>query len=153
MKAERGWTEFAEAAEVRLNVFRLAGIYGPGRGPLEHVRRGRKFRIVKPGQVFNRIHVADIASTLLAAIRSPGAEGIFNVCDDLPERPDRVISYAAKLLSVDEPPAVLFEDADLSPMARSFYLESKRVRNDRLKRVLGMQLQYPTYRSGFRSLL
>ncbi|MCY4542301.1 MAG: SDR family oxidoreductase [Rhodobacteraceae bacterium] len=153
LKAEGNWTEFARVADVRLCVFRLAGIYGPGRGPVEQVRRGRKFRIVKPGQVFNRIHVADIASALLAAIFDADAEGIFNVCDDLPERPDKVISHAAKLLSVDEPPAIPFEDAELSPMARSFYAESKRVRNDRIKKTLGLQLQYPTYRSGFRSLL
>ncbi len=151
--AENAWTEFGKSVGARCNIFRLAGIYGPGRGPLEQVRKGRKRRIIRPGQVFNRIHVADIANTLLAAVDNSAASGIFNVCDDLPEGPETVIGYAAELLSVDLPPAVSIEGAQLSALARSFYSESKRVRNCRLKRDLGVQLQYPTYKSGFRSLL
>lgn len=147
-EAEAGW----QALGLPLHIFRLAGIYGPGRGPFEKVREGRARRIIKEGQVFSRIHVDDIAEVLCASIRAP-APGIYNVCDDLAAPPQDVITYAADLLGVPRPPEVRFEDADLSPMARSFYAESKRVRNDRIKHDLGVTLRYPTYREGLRALL
>ena len=136
-----------------LHVFRLAGIYGPGRGPFEKVRNGSARRIIKPGQVFSRIHVEDIASVLYASIRHPDPGAAYNVCDDEPAPPEDVLSHAAALLGLPPPPEVAFEDADLSPMARSFYAESKRVRNDRIKRDLGVVLRYPDYREGLRAVL
>lgn len=147
--AERQWL----ATGLPVHVFRLAGIYGPGRGPFEKVRDGSARRIIKPGQVFSRIHVCDIAATLAASIRHPEPGTIYNVCDDDPAPPEDVLSYAAHLLGLPEPPAVSFEDADMTPMARSFYSESKKVRNDRIKTALGVELTYPTYREGLLGLL
>ena len=148
LDAERAWT----ATGLPLHVFRLAGIYGPGRGPFEKLRAGRAQRVVKPGQVFSRIHVEDIAEVLLASIRHP-APGIYNVCDDEPAPPQDVLAHAARLLGVPVPPAVPFEEADLSPMARSFYAESKRVSNRRIREELGVRLRYPTYREGLAAIL
>lgn len=147
--AEAEW----QALGLPLHIFRLAGIYGPGRGPFAKVRAGTARRIVKPGQVFSRIHVEDIARVLEASIARPNPGAIYNVCDDLPAPPEDVIAYAAELLGVEPPPAEDFETAEMSPMARSFYAESKRVRNDRIKRELGVELAYPDYRSGLRALL
>jgi hypothetical protein len=130
----------------------LAGIYGPGRGPFEKVRNGTARRIIKPGQVFSRIHVADIAQVVLASITRGTVGAIWNVCDDDPAPPEDVIGYAAELLGLPQPPAVPFEQADMSLMARSFYDENKRVRNDRIKRILGVQLRFPTYREGLSDL-
>lgn len=146
--AEDQW----RATGLPVHIFRLAGIYGPGRGPFEKVRDGSARRIIKPGQVFSRIHVADIAQVLEASIRKPNPGAAYNVCDDDPAPPEDVLSYAAHLLGLPEPPAVAFDDADLTPMARSFYSESKRVRNDRIKDELGVKLAYPTYREGLRAL-
>lgn len=136
-----------------LHIFRLAGIYGPGRGPFEKVRRGTARRIVKPGQVFSRIHVDDIAQILHASILRPEAGAVFNLCDDDPAPPQDVIAHAARLLDLPLPPEVPFEQAEMSAMARSFYAESKRVRNDRIKTRLGVELIYPTYREGLQALL
>ena len=136
-----------------LHIFRLAGIYGPGRGPFAKVRDGTARRIIKPGQVFSRIHVDDIAQVLAASIARPVPGAVYNLCDDDPAPPQDVIGYAAKLLGLPEPPAEDFEVAVMSPMARSFYAESKRVRNDRIKRDLGVTLRYPDYRSGLQALL
>ena len=147
--AEAAW----QALELPLHIFRLAGIYGPGRGPFEKVRRGSARRIIKKGQVFSRVHVDDIVQVLEASIRAPNPGAIYNVCDDDPAPPEDVIAYAAELLELPIPPAVAFEDAKLSPMARSFYAESKRVRNDRIKSELGVALKYPDYRCGLRALL
>lgn len=147
--AEAAW----QALGLPLHIFRLAGIYGPGRGPFAKVRAGTARRIVKEGQVFSRIHVDDIAQVLAASIARPDPGAIYNVCDDDPAPPQDVIAEAARLLGLPVPPEVAFEDADLSPMARSFYAESKRVRNDRIKRELGVQLRYPTYREGLTALL
>lgn len=146
--AETQW----RATGLPIHIFRLAGIYGPGRGPFEKVRDGSARRIIKPGQVFSRIHVADIAQVLEASIRHPNPGAAYNVCDDDPAPPEDVLSYAAHLLGLPEPPAVPFDDADLTPMARSFYSESKRVRNDRIKDELGVRLIYPTYKDGLRAL-
>ena len=147
--AERQWQETG----LPLHIFRLAGIYGPGRGPYDKVRNGTARRIIKPGQVFSRIHVEDIAQVLAASIARPDPGAIYNLCDDDPAPPQDVIEHAAKLLGLPIPPAIDWEGADMSPMARSFYAESKKVRNDRIKADLGVTLKYPDYRSGLRALL
>ncbi len=135
-----------------LHIFRLAGIYGPGRGPFAKVRAGRARRIIKPGQVFSRIHVEDIAQVLAASMRAPDPGAIYNLCDDDPAPPQDVIGFAAELLGLPLPEAVNFEDAEMSQMARSFYAESKRVRNDRIKDDLGITLRYPSYREGLAAM-
>lgn len=141
------------ATGLPVHIFRLAGIYGPGRGPFEKVRDGSARRIIKPGQVFSRIHVDDIAATLAASITRPNPGAVYNVCDDDPAPPEDVLSHAAHLLGLPEPPAIPYVDAEMTPMARSFYAESKRVRNDRIKRELGVQLVHPDYRAGLAAML
>ncbi|ARE83225.1 NAD(P)-dependent oxidoreductase [Roseovarius mucosus] len=136
-----------------LHIFRLAGIYGPGRGPFEKVRQGTARRIVKPGQVFSRIHVEDIAQVLEASIKHPNPGAVYNLCDDDPAPPQDVIGHAADLLGLPLPEEVAFDEAEMTPMARSFYAESKRVSNRRIKEELGIKLIYPDYRSGLRALL
>ncbi|HEY0214020.1 MAG TPA: SDR family NAD(P)-dependent oxidoreductase, partial [Paenirhodobacter sp.] len=136
-----------------LHVFRLAGIYGPGRGPFAKVRAGTARRILKPGQVFSRIHVADIAQILAASIAAPNPGRLYNVCDDDPAPPQDVLAYAAGLLHLPVPPAEDFATAAMTPMARSFYADNKRVRNDRIKTELGVRLIYPDYRAGLRAML
>lgn len=150
MQAEQEWSAIES---LPLHIFRLAGIYGPGRGPFEKVKNGTARRIIKKNQVFSRIHVEDIARILCASIAHPHPGAVYNLCDDEAAPPQDVLAYAAELLSVDLPPEVPFEQADLSPMARSFYAESKRVDNSRLKRDLGVDLLYPTYRTGLRAVL
>ena len=135
------------------HIFRLGGIYGPNRGPFQKVLQGKAVKIIKPGQVFSRMHILDIVQTLLASISQPKPHSIYNLCDDNPAPPQDVLSYAAKLLSVDQPPTVRFEDADLSEMARSFYAENKRVSNQLIKSELGVDLIYPDYKVGLESLL
>ena len=147
--AEKQWI----ATGLAVHIFRLAGIYGPGRGPFEKVRDGSARRIIKPGQVFSRIHVDDIAATLMASITRPNPGAIYNVCDDDPAPPEDVLAYAAALLGLPEPPGVPYEAAEMSPMARSFYGESKRVSNRRIREELGVDLAYPTYREGLAGLL
>ncbi len=151
--AETAWRQLADRAGLPLHIFRLAGIYGPGRGPFAKVRDGTARRIIKPGQVFSRIHVDDIAQVLAASIARPDPGAIYNVCDDDPAPPQDVIAYAAELLNLPLPPEIAFDEADLSPMARSFYAESKRVRNDRIKEDLGVRLLNPDYRTGLAALL
>ena len=135
-----------------LHIFRLAGIYGPGRGPFAKVRNGTARRIIKPGQVFSRIHVEDIATALELSIAAPDPGAIYNLCDDDPAPPQDVIAHAAELLGLPVPPAIPFEEAEMTPMARSFYAESKKVRNDRAKVELGWTPAYPDYRSGLAAL-
>ena len=149
VQAEAAWS----ALNLPLHIFRLAGIYGPGRGPFEKVRDGTARRIFKPGQVFSRIHVDDIAQVLRASLQHPNPGAVYNVCDDDPASPEAVLSLAAHLLNLPEPPMVPYEDAEMTPMARSFYAENKRVRNDRIKQDLHINLLYPTYREGLQSLL
>lgn len=149
VQAEEAWL----ATGLPVHIFRLAGIYGPGRGPFEKMRDGSARRIIKPGQVFSRIHVADIAETLLASIRRPNPGTIYNVCDDDPAPAEDVLSHAAHLLGLPEPPAIPYDEAEMTPLARSFYAESKRVRNDRIKAELGVTLRYPDYRAGLADLL
>ena len=134
------------------HIFRLAGIYGPGRGPFQKVIDGTARRIVKPGQVFSRIHVADIAAVLEASIAQPNPGRVYNVCDDEPAPPEDVLGYAAELLGLPVPPEVAYDEAAMSPMARSFYAESKRVSNARIKAELGVALLYPDYRAGLSAL-
>lgn len=150
VEAEAAWQAIPE---LPLHIFRLAGIYGPGRGPFAKVRNGTARRIIKEGQVFSRIHVDDIAQALELSIASPDPGAIYNLCDDDPAPPQDVIGHAAELLGVPVPPAVQFEEAEMTPMARSFYAESKKVRNDRIKRDLGWQPKYPDYRSGLAAML
>ena len=153
VEAEGQWRALADETGLPLHIFRLAGIYGPGRGPFAKVRAGTARRIVKPGQVFSRIHVADIAQVLAASIARPRPGAVYNLCDDDPAPPEDVIAEAARLLGVPVPPAVDWAQAEMSPMARSFYAESKRVRNDRIKSELGVRLIYPDYRTGLAALL
>ncbi len=150
--AERSWLDFAQKQGLSLHIFRLAGIYGPGRGPFAKLRNGTARCIIKPNQVFSRIHVDDIAQSLLASINHPNPGTIYNVCDDLAAPPQDVIAFAANLLNLPVPPTENWDTADMTPMARSFYSESKRVRNDRIKSELGVTLKYPNYRTGLRVL-
>ena len=152
VQAEQGWAALANSAGIPLRVFRLAGIYGPGRGPLAQLASGRKRIILKKNQVFNRIHVDDIANVLRASIEVSTQESIYNVCDDLPAPPERVIEFAAHLIGSEVPEAVPFERAELSPMARSFYSESKRISNGLMKRDLIKELQYPDFFAGLAEL-
>lgn len=149
LQAEQAW----RATGLPVHIFRLAGIYGPGRGPFAKVRDGSARRIIKPGQVFSRIHVDDIAQVLRASIARPDPGAAYNVCDDDPAPPEDVIAHAATLLGLPLPPAEAYDTAEMTPMARSFYAESKRVRNDRIKRDLGVRLIHPDYRSGLAALL
>ncbi|MDE9450019.1 SDR family oxidoreductase [Aliiroseovarius sp. Z3] len=153
VEAEAAWQELAAEVELPLHIFRLAGIYGPGRGPFAKVRRGTARRIIKRNQVFSRIHVDDIAQVLAASIANPNPGRIYNVCDDNAAPPEDVLAHAADLLGLPHPPAENFETAEMTPMARSFYAESKRVRNDRIKDELGVKLLYPTYQDGLAALL
>ena len=147
MLAEQQWQPF------KAHVFRLPGIYGPGRSQIDAMRDGTARRIVKPGQIFSRIHVEDIAGVLAASIARPNPGRIYNVADDEACPPQDVVAYAAELLGVTPPPEVPFESANLSPMARSIYDDNKRVLNARIKRELGYVLKYPNYRLGLQSLL
>lgn len=149
LAAERGWLALRQPA----HLFRLAGIYGPGSSALDTVRAGRAKRIVKPGQIFSRIHVADIAQALEASMARPHPGAAYNLCDDDPAPPSDVITFAAALLNMPPPPEIPFEQAELSPMARSFYDDSKRVSNSRIKRELGVALRYPSYRVGLPAIL
>lgn len=151
LAAERAWTKLAAARGLPLATFRIAGIYGPGRNAFVQLAEGNARRIVKPGQVFNRIHVEDIAATVAAAFRRRAA-GIFNLADDEPGPGPEPIEYAARLMGVAPPPEVAFEDAGLSPMARSFYDGNRRVVNRKIKQELGLALRYPTFREGLDSM-
>ena len=151
--AERQWLELGASAPFAVHIFRLAGIYGPGRNALVKVADGTAKRIVKPGQVFNRIHTEDIAQVLIASIEKPSRNAIYNVADDEPGPPQDVITCAAELLGREPPPEVPFEEADQTPMARAFYEDNKRVSNRRIKSELGVKLRYPTYRDGLLGLL
>ncbi|PXW63671.1 SDR family oxidoreductase [Methylobacterium sp. B4] len=153
LAVEEAWLALGAETGKAVQVFRLSGIYGPGRNPIVKLREGRTQRIVKRDQVFNRIHVADIAATLAASIARPRAGAVYNVTDDEPAPPQTVIEHAAALTGLPLPPAVDFETARLSPMARSFYGENKRVRNRLIREELGVDLTYPTYREGLAALV
>ncbi|MGE5505767.1 MAG: SDR family oxidoreductase [Actinomycetota bacterium] len=147
--AERQWL----ASGLPVHLFRLAGIYGPGRSAIDSVRAGTAKRIVKPGQVFSRIHVDDIAQAVLASAVRPDPGRIYNLCDDDAAPPQDVIAHACTLLGVEPPPEIPYDQAELSAMARSFYADNKRVRNERMKRELGVVLKYPTYREGLAAMV
>ncbi|WP_421864650.1 SDR family oxidoreductase [Parvibaculum sp.] len=151
--AEREWQALAAESALPLHIFRLAGIYGPRRNQLQGVIDGTAKRIVKEGQIFSRIHVEDIANVLEASMARPNPGAIYNVCDDEPAPAPVVVAYAAELLGRTPPPEIPFDEADLSPMARSFYMASRRVSNARLHEELGVKLAYPTYREGLKALL
>lgn len=151
--AEKEWRALGEAANIPVVIFRLPGIYGPGRSALDAVRQGRAQRIVKEGQVFSRAHVDDIAAALFASLANPAAGDLFNIADDEPAPPQDVIEFACKLLGVPPPPLIPFERAKMSEMAKSFYADSKRVSNKRMKAQLLPRLSFPTYREGLQSIL
>lgn len=148
VQAEAAWLNLFEDHGLPIHLFRLSGIYGPGRSALETVLAGRAQRVEKPGQVFNRIHVEDIAATLWASWQKPNPGAAYNLADDEPAPPQDVIAYACTLAGVPVPPLVSLEEAQLSPMARSFYAENKRLKNQKIKAELGVSLRYPTYRDG-----
>ena len=152
LAAERAWLGFGEAQGVPVQVFRLAGIYGPGRSALDRLRAGSARRIVKPGQVFCRIHVEDAAQALQASIARPAAGRVYNIADDEPASQAEIVVFASGLLGIAPPPEESFDAAALSPPARGFYAECRRVRNDRIKRELGVVLRYPSFREGLTRL-
>lgn len=151
-EAEQAWLDLGAAHGKAVHLFRLAGIYGPGRNQLAQLAAGTARRIVKPGQVFNRIHVADIATVIAASLARPRAGAIYNVTDDEPAPPQDVVSFAAGMCGMAPPPEIAFEQAEMTPMARSFYGENKRVRNGLIKRELDVVLRYPSYREGLTAL-
>jgi len=153
VSAEAGWLDLWHRCGVPMHILRLAGIYGPGRSPFEALRAGTAKRIDKPGQVFSRIHVEDLVSVLAASIGWPRPGAIYNVCDDDPAAPEAVVAYAAALLGRPAPPLVPLEAAGLSPMARGFYDDNKRVANGLIKNELGVRLRYPDYRAGLAAIL
>lgn len=150
---ENEWLDLHRDHGLPVHIFRLAGIYGPGRGPFSKVRNGTARRVIKDGQVFSRTHINDIAQVLIASMARPNPGAAYNVCDDDPAPPQDVIAHAAELLGLPIPPAIPFEDAEMTPMGRSFYAESKRVDNARIKDELGVTLLYPDYRTGLAALL
>lgn len=152
LEAEASWLDLGRRIGAPAHVFRLGGIYGSGRNPLVQLAAGRARRVVKPGQVFNRVHVEDIARVLAASIDRPRGGAIYNVVDDAPSPTQDTVAYAAGLLGVEPPPEIPLEEAELSPMAKSFYAENRRVRNALIKGELGVRLGYPTFREGFRAL-
>ncbi|MDO8979237.1 MAG: SDR family oxidoreductase [Afipia sp.] len=150
--AEQAWLSFGSANNIPVHVFRLAGIYGPGQSQLAQLARGTARRVIKPGQVFNRIHVEDIARVVDASLERPRAGAIYNVTDNEPAPPQDVVTFAASICGVVPPPEISLDNAGLTEMGRSFYAESKRVRNDLLRNELGVTLAYPTYREGLKAL-
>jgi nucleoside-diphosphate-sugar epimerase len=151
--AEAGWLDLWQRHGVPVQVFRLAAIYGPGRSAIDQLRAGTARRIDKPGQVFSRIHVDDLAAVLAASMARPRPAGVYNVCDDEPAPPEAVTAYAAGLLGIAPPPLAPFAEAELSPMARSFFDDNKRVSNRLIKTELGVTLAYPDYRAGLAAIL
>jgi nucleoside-diphosphate-sugar epimerase len=151
--AESDWAAFARAHAKPVQIFRLGGIYGPGRSAVDDLRDGTARRIVKPGQVFNRIHVEDIALVLAAAAAGRGSHTLYNVVDDEPAPPQDVVACAARLMGIAPPPEIAFDDAPLTPMGRSFYMANRRIRNRRLHDDLGVTLTFPSYREGLAGIL
>ena len=154
LATERAWQKLGEKIGAAVDVFRLPGIYGPGRSAVDQVKAGTARRIDKPGQVFSRIHIEDIAATVVAAMTTLHAGAIYNVVDDLPASSSDLIAYACELLGKPVPPAIPWAEIEptMSAMARSFYSENRRVKNARIKRELGVVLRYPTYREGLRAI-
>ena len=153
LAAETGWLELWRRRGVPVHIFRLAAIYGPGRSPFAALRAGTARRVDKPGQVFSRIHVEDLARVLAASMARPHPGAVYNVCDDEPAAPEAVVAHAAALLGLPPPPLTPFVEAPLSPMARSFYDDNKRVGNALIKREFGAVLRFPDYRAGLAAIL
>ena len=153
VEAEEQWRDLYREHQVPVHIFRLAGIYGAGRNLLERVRQGSARRIDQPGLVFNRIHVEDVVQVLVASMDHPHPGAIYNVSDDVPASPAEAVAFACDLLHAEVPPLVALEDAELSKMARGFYLTNKKVRNHKIKEELGVQLRYPDYKAGLKALL
>jgi dTDP-4-dehydrorhamnose reductase len=153
LAAENAWLQLYQTQGLPLHIFRLAGIYGPDRNVIENLKAGTAKRVIRKGQVFSRIHVEDIAGVLQASMARPQPGRAYNVADNMPCPPQDVVSYGASLLGMDPPPEIAFEDAKLSPMARSFFADSKRVSNARITSELGYRLLYPSYREGLAALL
>lgn len=149
--AEQAWRDYATQRGVKLAILRLAGIYGPGRSTFDKLADGTARRVIKPGQVFNRIHVEDIARiTALAA--EARLDGTFNLADDEPAPPQDVVRFAAGLMGVQPPPEVAFAEADFTPMQKSFYTDNKRVSNAAIKQALGIELLHPNYRGSLTAI-
>ena len=151
--AERDWRQVGRGMGLTVTTFRLPGIYGPGRSPFDRLRDGSARRVVKPGHVFSRIHVQDLAAGLEASMARPRPAGIYNLCDDEPAPAAEVTAYAATLLGVEPPPETPFDAHTLSPAAQRFWAECKRVSNARAKAELGWRPAYPTYREGLQAIL
>ncbi|WDI30484.1 SDR family oxidoreductase [Hyphococcus flavus] len=151
--AEKSWRAHADQHDLPLIIFRLPGIYGPGRSALDRVRKGAAKRIYKKGQVFSRMHVDDIAAALKASMTRPRIHDLYNLADDEPCPPQDVIEFACKLVGVEPPPLIPLEEADLSDMAKSFYADNKRVSNQRMKDALAVTLEYATYKQGLEAIL
>ncbi len=150
--AEQQWQDLAHSTGLPLQIFRLPGIYGAGRNQMVTLQKGKSRRLVKKGQVFNRIHVEDIAQIVIASMNNPQPGEIYNISDDMPCPPQDVVTFASELLGIEPPPIVQYEEAELTPMARSFYGECKRIRNEKIKKYLGISLKYPTYKEGLSAL-
>ncbi|PCJ97894.1 MAG: NAD(P)-dependent oxidoreductase [Zetaproteobacteria bacterium] len=153
LNVERQWLSLFEAYQLPVHIFRLAGIYGPGRSALDSVRSGIARRIDKPGHAFSRIHVEDLVQILLASMQTPSAGELYNVCDDMPAPSHEVIEYACRLLGIEPPPLLSFHEVDLAPIAISFYADNKRVRNDKMKDLLDITLKYANYKVGLEACL
>ncbi len=153
LEVERQWLSLFQAYQLPAHIFRLAGIYGPGRSALDSVRSGIARRIDKPGHAFSRIHVEDLVQVLLASMSAPNPGEIYNVCDDMPAPSHEVIEYACHLLGIEPPPLLSFHEVDLAPIAISFYADNKRVRNDKVKNAFDIKLKYLNYQDGLKGCL
>lgn len=153
VKAEEQWLSLLKSEGLPVHIFRLAGIYGPGRSALDSIRAGVARRIDKPGHAFSRIHVEDIVQVLKVSMHSPAAGGIYNVCDDYPAPSHEVIAHACEILGKPVPELLPYKEADLAPITRSFYADNKRVKNDKIKNALGVKLKYPDFKAGLRACL
>lgn len=151
--AERSWVEWGNRYGISVQIFRLPGIYGPGRSAVDQVKAGTARRISKPGHVFSRIHVEDIATTVAASIERPNAGAIYNVCDNEPSASGDVVAYVCELLNQEPPPEIPYNQAVMSAMAKSFWSDNRRVRSERIKEELGVRLDFPNYRIGIRGIL
>ncbi len=152
--AENAWMALHAHHGHPVHIFRLAGIYGPGRSVFDTIKAGKARRIDRPGHLFGRIHVEDIATTLLASIANPNPGAIYNVCDDKPAAPADVTTHACALLGIDPPPLMSFEDAvrDMSAMGRTFWEDNRKVSNRRIRDELKVMLRHPDYQAGLRSI-
>ncbi len=151
VEAEKNYLHLHRQDGVPMHIFRLPGIYGPGRSAIDQLRAGKAQRLDKPGHLFGRIHVEDIIGVLRASMTAMNPGAIYNVCDDEPAEPQEVMRFAAELLGVEPPPLIPFAQANLSEMAKSFWTDNRRVKNDRIKNSLGYKLKYPSYREGLRA--